>query len=173
VDTKEDIIFSVTDEAFLESLKLKLDSDNLTVTDAAIAKVIDAQMIVNSGSLNINNFKSDQLDIVMDSGNFTGHIVTADITASVNSGNIKLENTTGRSSLSVDSGNIRLYKLDNSNAEISANSGNVYIQVPSSFAGFYDLQADSGTIHSPESKRKSKDYIKVRTDSGNIKIEQK
>jgi DUF4097 and DUF4098 domain-containing protein YvlB len=173
VDGKEDIIISVTDDALLESLKLKLDSNNLTVTDAALVKVIDAQMTVDSGNLVFNNFKSDRLDINMDSGNITGNIVTADISASVDSGNIKLENTTGRSSISVDSGNIRLYKLDNTNAELSADSGNVYVQVPSSFAGFYDLQADSGTIHSPDSKRESKDYIKVRTDSGNIKIEQK
>jgi DUF4097 and DUF4098 domain-containing protein YvlB len=172
-DAMEEIVISVTDDALLESLKLKLDSNNLTVTDAAIVKVIDAQMTVDSGNLVFNNFKSDRLDINMDSGNITGNIVTADISASVDSGNIKLENTTGRSSISVDSGNIRLYKLDNTNAELSADSGNVYVQVPSSFAGFYDLQADSGTINSPDPKRESKDYIKVRTDSGNIKIEQK
>jgi hypothetical protein len=173
VDGKEEIIISMTDDALLESLKLKLDSDKLTVTDAAIVKVADVQMTVDSGNLILNNFKSDRLDIDIDSGNFTGNIVTADITASVNSGNIKLENTTGRSSISVDSGSIRLYKLDNTNAEISVDSGNVYVQVPTSFAGFYDLQADSGNIDSPDPKRESKDYIKVRTDSGNIKIEQK
>jgi hypothetical protein len=173
VDGKEEIIISMTDDALLESLKLKLDSDKLTVTDAAIVKVADVQMTVDSVNLILNNFKSDRLDIDIDSGNFTGNIVTADITASVNSGNIKLENTTGRSSISVDSGSIRLYKLDNTNAEISVDSGNVYVQVPTSFAGFYDLQADSGNIDSPDPKRESKDYIKVRTDSGNIKIEQK
>jgi hypothetical protein len=173
VDAKEEFIISVTDDAFLESLKMKLDSDKLAVTDAAIVKVVDAQMTVDSGNLILNNFKSDRLDIDIDTGNFTGNIVTADITASVNSGNIKLENTTGRSSISVDSGSIRLYKLDNTNAEISVDSGNVYVQVPTSFAGFYDLQADSGNIDSPDPKRESKDYIKVRTDSGNIKIEQK
>jgi DUF4097 and DUF4098 domain-containing protein YvlB len=173
VDGKEEIIISMTDDALLESLKLKLDSDKLTVTDAAIVKVADVQMTVDSGNLILNNFKSDRLDIDIDSGNFTGNIVTADITASVYSGNIKLENTTGRSSISVDSGSIRLYKLDNTNAEISVDSGNVYVQVPTSFAGFYDLQADSGNIDSPDPKRESKDYIKVRTDSGNIKIEQK
>jgi len=49
----------------------------------------------------------------------------------------------------------------------------VYVQVPSDFAGFYDVQADSGRVSYPDAKRQTTDYVKVRADSGNITIEQK
>ncbi len=172
VNVKEQLTISVTDDFLLESLQLDLDSGEVDITDAAIARITDAQLSVDSGSLKFNNFQSDRLDIDMDSGNVTGNNVTAELTASVDSGNIKIEKLTGRSSISVDSGNIRLYKSDNSASELSVDSGSVYVQVPSSFAGFYDLHVDSGTINAPDSKRETNDYIKVRTDSGNIKIEQ-
>lgn len=173
VKTQEDIIVSVTEEAMLKSLQLNLNSGNIKVIDAANIEIVDADVSIDSGNITLNNFKSTQLDIEIDSGNINGDNVTTELTASADSGNITIVDATGPSYLSVDSGNIKLYKLDNAEAEISADSGNVYVQVPSSFAGFYDLQVDSGTIKSPESKRETKDYIKVRTDSGNIKVEQK
>lgn len=171
-NSKEEIVIAVTDDALLESLQLKLDSGNVNLVDAALVKIEDASISLDSGNLKITNFKSDRLDIDMDSGNITGDKITSEITASADSGFIKLTDATGRTHLSVDSGNIKLYKLDTSDSEISADSGNVYVQVPSSFGGFYDLQVDSGNISSPDSKRETKDYIKVRVDSGNIKIEQ-
>lgn len=170
---KEEFIVSVKDDMTLELLKLELDSGNIKVTDAVNIQLVDAEVSVDSGNITMNNFKSSRLDIEIDSGNIKGDNVSTELTASADSGNITIANASGRSSLSVDSGNIKLYKLDNTDAEISADSGNVYVQVPSSFAGFYDLQVDSGTIKSPDSKRETKDYIKVRTDSGNIKVEQK
>jgi DUF4097 and DUF4098 domain-containing protein YvlB len=172
IGTKEDLVISVTNESLLDSLMIEIGSSNLTVTDAANVRITDAELSADSGNLTIDNFKSDRLNAKVDSGNINGNAITAELTASADSGNIKFESMTGRASLSVDSGNIKLYKLDNSNAELSADSGNIYVQVPASFAGFYDLQAGSGTVHSPESKRQTKDYVKARTDSGNIKVEQ-
>jgi DUF4097 and DUF4098 domain-containing protein YvlB len=169
----EELVISVTDDTLLDSLKLELDSGSIHVNDASIVAIKEADLSVDSGNLTLNNFASDRLNVDIDSGNFTGDTVSAMITASANSGNIKIENMTGPSNLSVDSGNIKIYKLDNADADLSADSGNVYVQVPSTFAGFYDLQVDSGNIHSPDSKRETKDYIKVRADSGNITIEQK
>ncbi|WP_127580514.1 DUF4097 family beta strand repeat-containing protein [Paenibacillus koleovorans] len=172
IGVKEELVISVSDDSLLDSLKLELDSGNINIADAALMKIADAELSVNSGKLTLNNFKSDRLELRMDSGNITGDKVTADLTASTESGNIKLTNITGRTNLSVDSGSIKLYKLDDSDADISADSGSVYVKVPANFTGFYDLQAESGSIHSPDSKRQTKNYIKVRTDSGNITIEQ-
>jgi hypothetical protein len=173
IGVKEDLVISLTDEFLLDNLMIKLDSSNLTVTDAANVQITDTDLSTDSGNLTIDNLKSGRLNANVDSGNINGNKITAGIiTASTDSGNIKFENVTGRAYLLVDSGNINLYKLDNSDAELSADSGNVYVQVPASFAGFYDLQADSGTIHSPDPKRETKDYVKARTDSGNITVEQ-
>ncbi|MCD9022197.1 DUF4097 family beta strand repeat-containing protein [Cohnella silvisoli] len=168
----EDFVISVTDDSVLDSLNVKVDSGTMNITDAAILRIADADLTADSGNITINNFKSDRLNVHVDSGKINGNKVTTDLTATASSGNIKFENMTGRTSVSVDSGNIKLYKLDTSSAELSADSGNVYVQVPAAFAGFYDLQADSGLVRSPEPKRDTKDYVKVRTDSGNIIVEQ-
>ncbi|RED58003.1 DUF4097 family beta strand repeat-containing protein [Cohnella lupini] len=169
---KEELIISVSDDSLLESLKIELDSGNINIADASLVKIADAELSADSGNLILNNFRSDRLELDVESGTITGNYITADTEASADSGNIKLENMTGRTNLSVDSGNIKLYKLDTADAEISADSGNVYVQVPAVFAGFYDLQVDSGKINSPDSKRETNDYVKVRADSGNITIEE-
>ncbi|WP_182303134.1 DUF4097 family beta strand repeat-containing protein [Cohnella cholangitidis] len=171
-EAKEELVISVTDDTLLESLKIELDSGNIDITDAALARISEADLSADSGNVYLNRFKSDKLNIDVDSGNINGSEVTASVSASADSGNIKLEKMTGPSNLSVDSGSIKLYKLDTANTDITADSGNVYVQVPSHFAGFYDLKVDSGNIKAPESTRQTTDYVKVRADSGNIKIEQ-
>ncbi|WP_239615749.1 DUF4097 family beta strand repeat-containing protein [Cohnella mopanensis] len=171
-NVKEELTISLTDDALLESLKIELDSGNIDVTDAALIRISEADLSADSGNITLSNFKSDKLVLDIDSGNIKGNGVTANVTASADSGNIRLENMTGPSNLSVDSGSIKLYKLDSANTDISADSGNVYVQVPSSFAGYYDLKVDSGNIKAPEPKRQTTDYVRVKADSGNIKIEQ-
>jgi hypothetical protein len=173
VDVKEELVISVTDDASLDSLKLELNSGNVHLNGASLLKIKEADITIDSGTLTINDFKSDRLDIRMDSGNVTGNQVTTDLTASADSGNIKIENMAGPANLTVNSGNIRLYKLDNAPTEVASDSGNVYVEVPASFAGFYDLQTDSGNVHAPDPKRETKDYVKARVDSGNITIEQR
>jgi len=172
-NVKEELMISVTDDALLDSLKVKLDSGNLTVKDAALIPIRDAELSSDSGNMTIDNFTSDHLKIKVDSGNIKGNGITAELKASTDSGNITLEGVKGITKLSVDSGNIKLYRLDTSNTDLSADSGNVYVQVPSSFAGVYDLRVDSGRIKAPSSKNETTDYVKARVDSGNITIEEK
>ncbi|WP_158602422.1 DUF4097 family beta strand repeat-containing protein [Cohnella endophytica] len=169
---KEQLVISVTDASLLDSLRIKLDSGNITVTDAALETISEAKLTTDSGNITLTRFKSEKLIVGVDSGNITGNEVAADIKASTDSGNIKLDKVTGPTRLSVDSGNIRLTKQDNASSDLSTDSGNVYVQVPASFAGSYDLRTDSGSVHAPESKRTTMDYIKIRTDSGNIRVEE-
>ncbi|MFC4599796.1 DUF4097 family beta strand repeat-containing protein [Cohnella hongkongensis] len=170
--TTEQFVVSVTDDAQLDRLRLKLDSGNLELKDASLLRIAHAALDSDSGNISLNDFRSDTLDIGVDSGNVRGDRVTADLTASVDSGNITLENVTGRAKLSADSGNVKLYKLDSSDATVSVDSGNAYVRVPVGFAGAYDLKADSGRVRAPESRRETTEVIKVRTDSGNITIEE-
>jgi hypothetical protein len=172
-NTKEELIISVKDDVLLDTLALKLDSGHIRMTDATNIQLTDVKVSLDSGNLTLNNFKSTRLDVEIDSGSFKGDQVTAELTAEVDSGNIELKNTTGTANISVDSGFVKLYKLDTNNTDISVDSGTVYVEVPSSFAGYYDLKVDSGTVNAPDSKRDTKDYIKVRVDSGMIKIDQK
>lgn len=168
----EQFVVSVTDDALLDSLRLKLNSGNLELKDASLLPITSAVLDSDSGNLSLGEFVSDTLEIDVDSGNVKGERVTANMTASIDSGNITIENMTGKADISADSGNVKLYKLDSSDTNISVDSGNAYVRVPASFAGTYDLKADSGRVRAPESRSETNDTIKVRTDSGNITIEE-
>ncbi len=170
---KENLTIALADGVRFDALDLKLDSGNVTIKDAELAAIDSAKIDIDSGNVTLDRFKSGQLEVDVDSGNVTANGLTAAVKVSSDSGNIRLNDVSGPADLKVDSGNIRLYKLTNDEANIKADSGNVYVQVPSDFAGFYDLKVDSGSISAPESKRLTTDYVKVRSDSGNIKIEQK
>ncbi len=168
----EQFVVSVTDEALLDRLKLKLSSGNLDLKDASLLRISSAVLDSNSGNLSLGEFVSETLEIDVDSGNVKGDRVTANLTASIDSGNITIENMTGKADISADSGNVKLYKLDTSDTNISVDSGNAFVRLPASFAGTYDLKADSGRVRAPESRNETNDTIKVRTDSGNITIEE-
>ncbi|PRX71125.1 putative adhesin [Cohnella sp. SGD-V74] len=168
----EQFVVSVTDDALLDKLKLKLDSGNLELKNASLLRISSAVLDSDSGNMSLGEFASDTLEIDVDSGNVKAERVTANLTASIDSGNITIENMTGKAKLSADSGNVKLYKLDSSDTSISVDSGNAYVRVPADFAGVYDLKADSGRVRAPESRRQTNDTIKVRTDSGNITIEE-
>jgi len=172
VNSEEKFVVAVTDEAFLDSLKIKLSSGNLELTNAALLPISAAELNSDSGNLSLGDFRSETLRIDVDSGNVKGESVSADLSASVDSGNITIEKMTGQARLSADSGNVKLYKLDNSATDISVDSGNVYVGVPAGFAGRFDLRADSGRVRAPESKGETTDFVKVRTDSGNITVEE-
>jgi DUF4097 and DUF4098 domain-containing protein YvlB len=97
----------------------------------------------------------------------------SNLTVDSDSGNLKLTNVSGPVDLSVDSGNIKLYRSDVADTRIHADSGNVFVQMPSAFAGSYELRTDSGNIEAPESRNDTNDAVKVTTDSGNIEIKEK
>lgn len=172
-NAKEKLTIALADGAQWDALDLKLDSGNVTIRDAAIAAPKNTNIHIDSGNVTLDGFKGEQLDVDIDSGNITANGIEAAVTVDADSGNIRLNDLAGPADLSVDSGNIKVYKLTNAETTIDADSGNVYVQVPSDFAGFYDVQADSGRVSYPDSKRETTDYVKVRADSGNITIEQK
>ncbi|MFC5470303.1 DUF4097 domain-containing protein [Cohnella suwonensis] len=172
-NAKEELVVALSDDALLDSLRIKLDSGNITVDDASLVRLAEANLSADSGNVYVNRFKGERLSVDVDSGNITGDEVSANMTASADSGNIKFEHAAGIARLSVDSGNIKLYKLDTASADLSVDSGNVFVEVPAAFTGSYDLRADSGSVRSPDSKNETTDYVKVRTDSGNIRVEQR
>lgn len=170
---KEKLTIAVADGVRWETLQLSMDSGNFTLKDAALIALGETIVDIDSGNVTIDNYKADRLDVDIDSGNVTGNGVTAAVKVDADSGSIRLNDLSGPSEIEVDSGNIRLYKLTGDDATIEADSGNVYVQVPTGFGGFYDVKVDSGKTNYPESKRTTTEYIKVRTDSGNVTIEEK
>lgn len=168
--TKQSVVVSLADEETLESLRANSDSGSFELKDAAVNTI---DITLDSGSLELDNVMADRLKANLDSGSFKGEHITANIEAEVDSGSVRLKHVSGKVKVSADSGSVKIYKDDNSVTDIDADSGSVYVEVPSSFAGLYDLRADSGSIKAPESKRQTTDVVKVRADSGSIRIEQR
>ena len=131
----------------------------------------DVEITEKSGNLILQSIIAEQLRIESSSGNVTGTDIQANAIVSIKSGNMNITDYSGIGTFSSRSGNIKLKQKGSSSLDVSANSGNVTLTVDPDFKGSYDLNARSGNIKSPESLRLSDDLIKVRTSSGNIRIE--
>lgn len=171
-NAEENLTISLADGVRLDALDLDLGSGDVTIKGAELAAIDSTNVKTGSGNVTLDRFKSGQLEVDVGSGNVTANGLMATVVVTAGSGNIRLNDVTGTVNLKVGSGNVRLYKLTNAETNIVAGSGDVNVQVPSSFAGFYDLRAGSGSVSAPDPKRKTTDYVKVRTDSGDIKVEQ-
>lgn len=166
---KEEIIVALTDDSAIERLKLKLSSGSIEARDVVVKQ---ADIEISSGSASIENLKAEHLNLDMKSGSIKGDGIQANTSITSSSGSIKLEHLTGPAQVRSSSGSIKIYKEDTTDLDIHASSGSIYVHMPESFAGTYDVQTSSGSVRAPDSKRETKDLVKVRASSGSIKIEQ-
>ncbi|ACT04851.1 hypothetical protein Pjdr2_6248 [Paenibacillus sp. JDR-2] len=187
---KQVVTVSLTEDAMssLKSLNVKSDSGSVRVDGA---KAADSQvetdsgsirlgsfeagtltLKADSGSIKLESFKGSSLSIKSDSGSIHAGTVLAELKASSDSGSITIDHLSGKAVVRSDSGSIRLVKDDTSGADVKSDSGSVKIEIPSSYGGMFDLDSDSGSIHKPDQQGTSGEVIKVRTDSGSIRISQ-
>jgi len=185
---KQVITVSLTDDAMkaLESFKVVSDSGSVRVNGAAaLEHVIESdsgsirlgelqggnlKVKSDSGSIKLDRYEGSSLSITSDSGSIHAGTVRATLKATSDSGSITIDRLTGASELKSDSGSIRIVKDDDTGANVSNDSGSVRITVPASYSGSYDLKSDSGSIRNPDPIGTSGELIKVRTDSGSIRI---
>lgn len=158
---------ALPDDHLLESLSVSLSSANGGF-DNIIAQNVEIN--TSSGNITIDGLESDQLNLETSSGNIRARDIIADTRAKSGSGTIKITNLAGQGKIDSSSGNIEVVQQGTEQLDAQARSGNVTITASPQFSGFYDLQSSSGNIKSPESKRQTSDLIKVRTKSGNIRI---
>ncbi len=187
---KQVITVSMTEEAMqsLGLLKVTSDSGSVKVDGAAALESIiesdsgsirlgalqgDALSVKSdSGSIKLDSYEGTSLSIRSDSGSIHTRTVRAELKASSDSGSITIDQLTGASEVKSDSGSIRIVKVDETGAVVSNDSGSVRITIPASYSGSYDLKSDSGSIRNPDPVGTSGELIKVRTDSGSIRIVQ-
>jgi hypothetical protein len=190
LNDKQVVTVSLTEETkkSLESLKLISDSGSIKVNDAAaLDSVIESDSgsiklsgfqgntlsaKSDSGSIKIDSFEGSNLSMNSDSGSIQAGTVRAKLEASSDSGSITVDHLSGAAEVKSDSGSIRIVKDDTSGADVKSDSGSVKIEVPAAFGGSYDLKSDSGSEHAPDPKGTSSEVIKVRTDSGSIRVTQ-
>ncbi|RUT43787.1 hypothetical protein EJP82_18980 [Paenibacillus anaericanus] len=166
-----------------EAVKLHASSGNITANQVqgdTDAKVTSGNIKVNtltgslaarttSGDIKVNDL-TGPLSTHATSGNITVNKVQGNVDASGSSGNLKFIDFTGSGKFKLTSGNITLMDQRSDSLDISVSSGNVTLSKDPEFQGFYDLKTTSGNISSPESPQITKDIIKIRATSGNIKI---
>jgi len=185
---KQVITVSLTDDAMasLESFRVASDSGSVRVNGAAaqehaiesdsgsirLGELRGGHLTVksDSGSIKLERYEGSSLSIASDSGSIHAGTVRAKLKATSDSGSITVDRLTGASELKSDSGSIRIVKEDETGATISNDSGSVRVTVPTSYSGSYDLKSDSGSIRNPDPVGTSGELIKVRTDSGSIRI---
>jgi len=166
---KATLTVSLPDLNQLQEVGIHFTSSNGFVTNMS-ANNID--ITSKSGNLKLKSIFAKQLRIEANSGNITASDIQGNANFSIKSGNMDIINYAGEGTFKANSGNIELIQKGASSLDISAKSGNVKLTADPNFKGFYDVNANSGNIHSPESLRLTKDLIKVRTNSGDINITQ-
>ncbi|EUJ23483.1 hypothetical protein PGRAN_08369 [Listeria grandensis FSL F6-0971] len=127
----------------------------------------------NSGDIEVKSVTAKTTTLTNGSGSIDGEQVSGAVKVDNNSGDIDLSGLNDAASVNSGSGEVDLDFSDlKKDVTVDADSGDVNIEIPTSFAGFLDLRSNSGDIKSPNIKTSSKTVVKVRTGSGNIKIEQ-
>ncbi|CAM3702205.1 DUF4097 domain-containing protein [Cohnella lubricantis] len=166
---RQHITVALTEEAAqaLDTVRVYSDAGSLKTSGI---RARTASIATDSGSIQVVDSVSGQLSIKSDSGSIRASDIHADLQVSSDSGSITVDHLTGTAALASDSGSVKLVKDDLSGADIKSDSGSVRVQLPAAFGGIFDLRSDSGSIHAPDSKGTSQQTIKVRTDSGSIRI---
>lgn len=166
---RQQITVALNDQAAQALDSVSIGSDSGSVTANGIA-ARSASIRSDSGSLRVNGITGEQLQLKSDSGSIHASDIRGALQASSDSGSISVDHLTGPAAISSDSGSIKLTKDDPTGADIKSDSGSVKVQLPGAFDGTFDLRSDSGSIHAPDSQGKSGEIVKVRTDSGSIRI---
>ncbi|OPA74713.1 hypothetical protein BVG16_23450 [Paenibacillus selenitireducens] len=179
------VVVALAKDAKLQSIESDSGSSNISFEGVHAEKI---NFVASSGNIDVEHIQGAHIQIEGNSGNISGKGIEGDLQTKLTSGNIKLQdvkgdlqahatsgnikvnNHEGAASIRASSGNVELEQRTISPLDVSAESGNVRIFVPETFDGFYDVQTGSGDMSVPESKLTTKDVIKARTSSGNVKI---
>lgn len=186
---KQTVTVELTEDAMsaLESFRVNTGSGSLHASGAAARLIVftsdsggiridglrsDAATVhSDSGSIRLERFEGGSLRLRTDSGSIHANEVSALLIASSDSGSVTIDHLTGTGEIRTNSGSIRVAKDDDTGLDVVSDSGSVRITVPASFGGVYDAASDSGSVSHPEPAGASGEVIRVRTDSGSIRIE--
>lgn len=165
--TTQRVIVALADGSRLQQINYKSHIGN---GDFSGLRAENIDLSVSDGNLRVDSILAGRLSLASTSGNITAKNIAGQAEVSVSSGNIKFDGFTGNGTFKATSGNIILTDQRSDSLDISVQSGNATLSADPQFRGFYDLQTTSGSITAPDSPQQTKDVIKVRTTSGNIRI---
>lgn len=148
-----------------KSLEIEATSGNIKASDVQA----DSEIEIGSGNIKVERLNGN-LDAEGTSGNITVDGIEGSLKAVLTSGDTKVDGLVGPAVLKTTSGNVTLNGQRSDSLDITVGSGNVTLSADADFKGFYDLKASSGDVKAPDSPLITKDIIKVRTTSGNIRV---
>ncbi|MEV2677604.1 DUF4097 family beta strand repeat-containing protein [Paenibacillus larvae] len=165
-DDTQYITFVLAREAALHKIEASSTSEWLRIRQM---KADHAVFKTTSGQVKLDGYKGESLNIQTGSGDIEAFKARGKVEAVSEGGNIKLIDMEGNPDVQTNSGNFQL-SGDLSLASVQTVSGNITIAIPAGYQSRYDLQTNTGKIRAPRSITSSSNYIKVKTNSGNIRI---
>lgn len=165
-DDTQYITFVLAREAALHKIEASSTSEWLRIRQM---KADHAVFKTTSGQVKLDGYKGESLNIQTGSGDIEAFKARGKVEAVSEGGNIKLIDMEGNPDVQTNSGNVQL-SGDLSLASVQTVSGNITIAIPAGYESRYDLQTNTGKIRAPRSITSSSNYIKVKTNSGNIRI---
>lgn len=183
--TKQEIIVALSDAELMESLQVELSHSNGTFSGLQADQI---KLTAQSGNLRLDSVSVGQLEmktvsgnitlsaldgsasLKVGSGNITANSIQGDLQVDSTSGNVTIRDFQGSGVFKAASGNVKLEDQRSDQLDIMVTSGNVALSLDQGFKGVYDLKAISGTIKAPDSPLETTDVIKIRANSGNIRI---
>lgn len=153
-----------------DEFSAKLTSGEVKADQVKVSK--DARFELTSGNVKLSTIEAADITLKLQSGDVKVEDIHGDIKASLTSGNLKINGLSGEGTIRMKSGDIELVQNTAANLDIETISGNIKVAAASDFAGFFDAQAVSGNVRTPDSLRTGTELIKIRATSGDINITQ-
>lgn len=165
---KTKIIVALADETKLQQILYKSNTSNSSFTGLK-AKNID--LSVSSGNLKADDISTGRLSLVSKSGNISAERIRGDAEIQTHSGYIKIDGLKGALTAQSASGSVTVTGQRSDNMDISVRTGDVALSPDPEFKGLFDLKTASGNIIAPDPPQETKDVIKIRAGSGDIRIQ--
>ena len=153
-----------------DELSIKLTSGKMKADQVKVSE--NASFELTSGNVKLSSMEANETTMKLQSGDVQVEDIQGNVKVSLTSGNLKVNGLSGEGTIRVKSGNIHLVQKTTGNLDIETISGNINVVAASDFAGFYDAQAVSGNVRTPDSLRTGTELMKIRSTSGDINVTQ-
>jgi len=158
------------------SMDIRFSDPSLVITIYASPDVVLDQFNLESNfsDLEFNAITAKQINIQSTYGDIEANRITGEqLVIDTEFGDTKLERINTATKINSIYGDVEISQTEVQPLEIYTEYGDVEIQPARAFRGFYDTEAEFGTIEKPRRSPESTDLIIVRTQFGDIEINER
>ncbi|UHA75170.1 DUF4097 family beta strand repeat-containing protein [Paenibacillus sp. 481] len=165
-----EITVELSDDSHLQKLSASLSLGSLSIRGG---KVGELEVENEFGGIDIKDMSADYARVKASAGEIKINDVVAPLDVESEMGVIRLIDTVMPVKASAEIGSIHIEQSKEHSIDVTTEMGEITIEVPSSFAGIFDLQNDLGEVSAPQMKGQTKTIIKARSDMGSITVTEK